>query len=166
MKFLLFLPLLAISAFSNAQEKLPNWLMPDSSGHQVYVRGTTSFKGDPSMKSATIEIYCLNDGTRHKFFSDENGFFEFFAQENKEYDVVFTKGGYVTKAVRLDTKGVPGTSWEKGLVVELDVDMMKMGPTTPADEHSIAWCWYNPEKKKFGFAQHDDDWGSRAMMRK
>lgn len=164
MKILLLIPIALLSITLNAQDKLPTWLQPDATGHQLYVHGTTTCKTDPTMRSASIEVYCLTDDSRHKFQSDENGFFEFFAQENKEYDVIFTKNGCITKNVRVDTKGVPEKSWIKGLSFDLDVALVKMNPMTPPDETSVGWCWFNPNKNKFGFAQHDDNANNRASV--
>jgi len=162
---ILLLNLLALLTFNlNAQNKLPAWLIPDGTGRQLYVHGATSFKGDPNMRSASIEVFCLTDKTNHKFQSDENGFFEFFAQENKEYDVIFTKNGCITKNVRVDTKGVPEKSWIKGLSFNLEVALVKIDPMTPPAETSVGWCWFNPNKNKFGFAQHDENANNRTSV--
>ena len=93
---------------------------------RLLVYGTV--KDERSGKKLTdVQVILVEDGaTKKTFVTTLNGKFELDLDFEHDYDIRFTKDGYVTKFININTKGVPEENKVGGFGFDLDMSLFEV----------------------------------------
>ena len=78
-------------------------------------------------KLSDVQVILVEDGsTKKTFVTTLNGKFELDLDFDHDYDIRFTKDGYVTKFININTKNVPENNKVGGFGFELDMSLFEV----------------------------------------
>ncbi len=81
---------------------------------------------DRTQVISDVSIRVKKDGKSFlSFKTDQNGKFNFNLDLDFKYEIYFSKKGYVTKWVIIDTKGIPEEDKEGGFKMKIDMSLFK-----------------------------------------
>lgn len=127
------------------------WLAPFMLAAQddLNVHGVVS-DAISSSKVDGVEVVVLKDGNRHNSFTTRaNGKYEFYLDVGSRYEFKFSKEGYVTRSIVIDSRNIPQEVLGAGIIMPTDMSMYEITPAMEDADLSvfdkpIGMAFYDP----------------------
>lgn len=116
----------------------------------------------PTLSDVCVQVY-VGDSIYKEVHNRNTGFYAIVLECGRDYEVAFTKMGYVSKRFKLCPTQIPASGIKKSFKLFTDVTLFQNDETINLDQYSsvpVAICSFNPSKKRMVW---DMDYAQQAM---